>query len=295
MAVRSMTGFARAAGARGRLAWQWEVRSVNGRGLDVRLRLAPGFDALEGPIREVAARHLQRGSINIALSVTREAGAPDIRINEPALAQVVEAARRVRALMGDATVSADGLLAQRGVLEAVEPVEGEAEVEARSKEMLSSLVTALEGLVEARSAEGRRLSVVLAEQLSTVERLVDAAASSPSRAPDAIRHRLAEQLARILDAGTTLDPQRLHQEAALLAVRGDYEEEIKRLKAHVAAAREILAAAGPHGRKLDFLSQEFNREANTLCSKAVDIEVTRIGLDLKTVIDQMREQVQNLE
>ncbi len=298
MALKSMTGFARSDGALGAVAWAWEARSVNGRGLDVRLRLAPGFEALEPKIRELVAARLSRGSVSISLAVKRAAGGTEIKLNRQALAVVADAVDAMRIALNDRTcaVHIDGLLALRGVLDYAEPSDTEAETEACLAAMLASLEVALKGLGDARAAEGRRLQTVLAEQLGAVERLVAEVAASPARAPEAIAARLKEQTDRLLSQiGAALDPVRLYQEAALLSTRNDVEEELKRLTAHIAAARDLLAANEAVGRKFDFLTQEFNREANTLCSKANDTDMTRAGLALKAVIDQMREQVQNIE
>lgn len=295
MTINSMTGFARADGAHGSMRWHWEARSVNGRGLEVRLRLAPGSEALEPRVREAVAKRFVRGSVTINLFVRGEQGGTEIRLNETALEQVLRAAERVRALTGCELPRAEHLLAIKGVLETVEPMEDEATQEARSAAMLASLETALDGLAAARAGEGARLRGVLADQLAAIERLVAAAEASPARGAEAVKARLKDQLQRLMDAGQAFDPQRLAQEAALIATRADIEEELKRLTSHVAGARELVAAPGAIGRKLDFLAQEFNREANTLCSKSFDTSLTATGLDLKTVIDQMREQVQNIE
>ncbi|MGD9668245.1 MAG: YicC/YloC family endoribonuclease [Hyphomicrobiaceae bacterium] len=295
MSLKSMTGFGRADGHFGGVGWTWEVRSVNGRSLDVRLRVPPGSDALEPRVREAVARRFARGSISVSLQLQREAGVTEIRLNEAALEQVLKAAEHIQHLTGCERPRVEGLLALKGVLETVEPVEREAAMKARQDAMVASLEEALSGLAAARAAEGERLTAVLSEQLVEIERLVDEVSASPSRTPSAVAARLAEQVKRLLDTGATLDRDRLHQEAVLIATRADVEEELQRLKAHVAATRELLDETGPAGRKLDFLTQEFNREANTLCSKANANDVTRAGLALKTVIDQMREQVQNIE
>jgi uncharacterized protein (TIGR00255 family) len=295
MTVKSMTGFARADGAAGLVGWHWEVRSVNGRGLDVRLRLPPGFEGLEPRIREAVARRISRGSLTVNLSVKRAHGQTEIRLNEIALKQVLAALETLRATVAVAPPSAESLLNVRGVLEPVEPEESEEEAAQRTEAMLRSLEDALDGMVRARSEEGRRLRDIVVRQVADIERLVGGIEQSPSRAPAAVRQRLREQVGRLLETGTQLDEARLYQEAALLAARADVEEELKRLAAHISAARDLLGRAEPAGRRLDFLAQEFNREANTLCSKASDPDTARAGLELKSVIDQMREQVQNIE
>ncbi len=295
MALRSMTGFARSAGTHGAVRWHWELRSVNGRGLDLRLRVAPGFEALEPVIRERLANRLARGSISVSLSVQRESPVSDVRLNEELLAKVLAAIDRIRSAGDFERPRPDGLLSLRGVLDIVEREESEAEIDARQAAMMASLEVAIAGMVDARASEGKRLEPVLEAHLAAVNALVDQVAASASRTPEAIRLRLKEQVSKLLDATHTLDEQRLYQEAALIAQRADVEEELKRLKAHVGAARDLLASNTPVGRKLDFLAQEFNREANTLGAKSNDIEITRLSLDMKAVIDQLREQVQNIE
>lgn len=293
MALSSMTGFARTGGARGSETWYWEVKSVNGRGLDVRCRLPAGLEALEPKVRERVARHLARGNCQIALQTRREGGPCEVRVNEVALGQVLAAMEKVAMRLKGAPSSPEGVLALKGVLEVVEPPDEDAE--ARGEAMLADLDTALAALVEARRDEGAQLERAIAGHLDEIERLTLAARDCPERAPEAIRTRLAEQVARIAEAGAGLDEQRLHQEAMLLATKADVQEEIDRLMAHVAGARDLLAADEPAGRRLDFLTQEFNREANTLCAKAATGELKGLGLELKAVIDQMREQVQNVE
>lgn len=295
MTLRSMTGFARSAGAHGAVRWHWELRSVNGRGLDVRLRVPPGFEALEPAIRERVAQRLARGSLSISLSVQRDSPVSDIRLNEDLLAKVLAAIDRVRASGDFERPRPDGLLGLRGVLEIVEQEESETEAEARQAAMMASLDAAITSMIEARTAEGRRLEPVLQAHLAAIDKLVDKVASSAARTPEAVRLRLKEQVAKLLEATHTLDESRLYQEAALIAQRADVEEELKRLKAHVGAARDHLSSTSPVGRKLDFLAQELNREANTLGAKSNDLEITRLGLELKAVIDQVREQVQNIE
>ena len=295
MTLKSMTGFARRDGTSGAAAWHWEVRSVNGRGLDVRLRFPPGYEALEPKVRETAGKELTRGSVSVSLSVGRQTAQSEVRLNEVALAQVIKAAERIRELTGGEAPRPEGLLSLKGVLEVADESDTPESVEAAHAAMLASFGEALAGLVAARSAEGARLAVVIADQLVEIERLVTAVEVSPARTPEAITKRLKELVGRLLEADNGFDPARLHQEAVLLATRADVEEELRRLRMHIAAARDLLAEPGAVGRKFDFLAQEFNREANTLCSKANDPDITRAGLALKVVIDQMREQVQNLE
>lgn len=296
MTIRSMTGFARAEGTHDGASWHWEVRSVNGRGLDLRLRLPSGLEYLEPRVRETVGRHVTRGSLNITLTTERNATTAEIRLNERALAQVMQAAERIRTLTDATPPRVDGLIAIKGVIDVIEPVENPDEVAARADTMLGSLDESLRALVAARTAEGARIAAALEAHLVEIERLVAVVRSSPARTPEAIEARLKEQVRRLLEAGSgSFDAVRLHQEAVLLATRADVEEELQRLTSHIGAARELLADSAAVGRKLDFLAQEFNREANTLCSKASDLDITRAGLALKTVIDQLREQVQNIE
>lgn len=295
MTIRSMTGFARAEGTHDGANWHWEVRSVNGRGLDLRLRLPSGFEFIEPRVRECVARHVTRGSVNISLSAERSTSTTEIRLNENALAQVLEAAARVRALTDATPPRIDGLIAVKGVLDIIEPEEAPDQTAARAEAMLKSLDGALLALVAARAAEGARLAAALNTHLDEIDRLVGVVRASPARTPGAIELRLKEQVRRLVDTGANFDAARLHQEAVLLATRADVEEELQRLTSHIGAARELIAENTAVGRKFDFLAQEFNREANTLCSKSNDIDITRAGLALKTVIDQLREQVQNIE
>jgi uncharacterized protein (TIGR00255 family) len=295
MSVKSMTGFARAEGSHGLTRWAWEIRTVNGRNLDLRLRLPPGFDALEPRVREATTAKMQRGSIQVGLNVKREEGVTAIRLNEGALAQAIAAAQRVRELTGAAPVTVEAILGVKGVLETIEASESETDAESKSAAMMASFGLALDGVVAARSAEGARLTRVLLDQIAEIDRVTRALGTSPGRSPEAIQRRLTEQVAKLTEASSILDPTRLHQEAILLATKADVEEELQRLQVHVAAARELLAAREPVGRKLDFLAQEFNRETNTVCSKAGDSSMTALGLSLKSVIEQFREQVQNIE
>jgi uncharacterized protein (TIGR00255 family) len=290
----SMTGFARVEGRHADWRWQFEGRSVNGKSLDVRLRLPPGLDALEAPIRERMSRKLKRGNIQVTLDLVRETPTAVARINEPMLRELADAARRLAADLELGQPSLDALLQVKGVVEVAESASDEAAIAARNAAMLDSVDRLADELASARAAEGARIETVLAAAVGRISVLTDAARAAPGRSPEAVKQRIAEQVARLKDEAG-LDPDRLHQEALLIAVRADVQEEIDRLDAHIESARDLLASAEPVGRKLDFLAQEFNREANTLASKAADRELSRIGLDLKAVIDQFREQVQNVE
>jgi uncharacterized protein (TIGR00255 family) len=295
MTLSSMTGFARSSGARGELHWQWEVKSVNNKALDLRCRLPAGFEALEPPVRAALARDMKRGSFQVALTVSGAAAGGAVTINDDVLEQILQAGERLRDRIGGEALRADVLLGLRGVLDVAEPGIDEAELEARNGALLASFAEALTAMAASRRQEGERLKAVIAAQLDRIEALAGAARDCPARGAEAIRARLAEQVARLMETGASFDRDRLHQEAVMIATRSDIQEELDRLFSHVAAARALLQAGEAVGRKFDFLAQEFNREANTLCSKAIDKSLTAIGLDLKTVIDQLREQVQNIE
>ena len=293
MSVVSMTGFARARGGHGTLDWTWELKSVNGKGLEMRFRLPPGFDAVEVQARQALQARLKRGSVQVTLSLAEQAQAPNLKINREALQAISEAIRAMENIMPMQPPSADGIFRIKGVIE-----EGEAEspdIEARDAALIATLNQAIEALAKARGEEGERIGAVLQGRLQRIAELTAEARSLASLAPEAVRQRLAEQVAKLAEASSALEPQRLHQEAVLLAAKADVTEELDRLVAHVAQARDLLASGEPAGRRLDFLCQEFTREANTLCSKSFDIKLTRLGLDLKAVIEQFREQVQNVE
>jgi len=290
-----MTGFARSEGVSGASVWAWEIKSVNSKGLDIKLRMPSGMDVVEATVRQKIAAAVTRGSIFASLNVKREAAVSEVRINETVLAQVAEAARLIAERIDARAPAIDGLLQIRGVVDVVEPEEGEDERQALQSAALAGLDKALVGLSAMRAAEGSALETVMATRLDEIAVLKKEAEDNPARRPEAIRARLAEQVAALLDTGKAFDPDRLHQEAILLASKADIREELDRLDAHVAAARKLLAEGGPVGRKLDFLAQEFNRETNTLCSKANDVSLTATGLSLKAAVEQFREQVQNLE
>lgn len=296
MFLQSMTGFSRAAAEHDGASIAWELKSVNGKSIEARLRLQQGFERLEPLVRQMVQKRFSRGNIQASLTVGRAAGTlVQPVINEAFLRDLAGLAKRLEEQFGAAPASADGLLALRGVLEIPEATETEEERAATDAAVLGVLEDALDGLEQARKGEGAALKDVLSIHISTIEMLVLRAEVDPSREPAAIRARIAEQVALLMDASANLDESRLHQEAAFLATKADIREEIDRLKTHVASARALLDGGGAVGRKLDFLAQEFNRESNTLCSKSNAATVTAIGLELKAVVDQFREQVQNLE
>ena len=295
MALKSMTGFARHGGSAEGLNWTWEVRTVNGRGLDVRLRLPTGYDALEFQLRETIAAHCSRGNVTATLSVKEDTTTAGVRLDLAVLEELLRIADMLHARVGGAKPSVAELLSLRGVLD-YQSVDPSLAIARHGPALLASFRAAMTDLVEMRETEGNRLATVIDDQLHEMTALVAEVEVAPARSPEAISRRLKDQMARLLGPDAPqLEPQRLYQEAALLATRADVDEELKRLAAHIAATRELLSAAAPVGRRLDFLTQEFNREANTLCSKANDAAITRAGLALKSVIDQMREQVQNIE
>jgi len=296
MTVASMTGFAESVGSHEGLRWRWEAKSVNGRSLDMRLRVPPGYDALEQPARKLAGERFQRGAFQISLMVEAEAGTRGLSIDAAALASAVKIAREVAAETGMAPARVDGILALKGVI-----VQDEGAVALdekarglRDAAILESLAMAFDKLAKARGGEGAKLGALLGSQIAEIERLVGEAAGMAAAQPEALRARLSAQLQELLVVAP-VPPERLAQEVALLATRVDVREELDRLTAHVQNARALMAEGKGVGRKLDFLAQEFNREANTLCSKSSDIALTRTGLALKAVIDQFREQAQNVE
>jgi uncharacterized protein (TIGR00255 family) len=295
MALSSMTGFARSHGVCGSYAWAWEIKSVNGKGLDLRLRLPSGFDAIEVPVRARIAEVLARGSIQASLTVERNGAAPTVHINSAVLDAVLAAIRQIKSRVDATPPSLDGLLAIKGVMEISETEESEEEKRSAEAAVTKGFADAVAALAEMRQHEGAALKGVLTTRLSEIAALAERADKSPARQPEAIRARLAEQVAVLLEQSERFDADRLHQEAILLATKSDVREELDRLAAHVAQARNLIEQGGPVGRRLDFLAQELNREANTLCAKANDVELTNIGLELKATVEQYREQVQNVE
>jgi uncharacterized protein (TIGR00255 family) len=295
MALSSMTGFARSQGVAGPYTWAWELKSVNSKGLDLKLRLPPGWEAIEPAVRARASEMLSRGSVFANLTVGREGTAPVARINEAALNAVLSALKGLSGKVEGAPPSLDGILSLKGVMEVSEAEESEDERASAETAAVTGFADALKGLAGMRRTEGQALGKILSARLSEIGTLAARAEASPGRKPEAIKARLAAQVAELLEASQRFDADRLHQEAIMLATKIDIREELDRLAAHVEQAKKLIADGGPIGRKLDFLSQELNRESNTLCSKANDLELTNIGLELKAVVEQFREQVQNLE
>lgn len=294
--LASMTGFARTEGVADGVAWAWELRSVNGRGLDLRVRLPPGFDALESGLRESAGRVLKRGNVGLTLQVKRDDRArlaPDPAALEGVLRLALDLAARIP---GAPPPRAEALLALPGVLRPAGAGPGEdAVTPAQMDAVRAGFAEALAGLVAARRAEGARLAAVLRGQWHEVAALREQAAAEGAGQPALQRARMMDAVGALLRDQPGLPEERIAQEVALLAARSDVREELDRLSAHLDAARALLAEGGPVGRRFDFLVQEFVRETNTLCSKSASVPLTATGLRLKAVIEQMREQVQNVE
>jgi len=295
MVLSSMTGFARSHGASGPYVFEWELKSVNAKGFDLRMRLPAGWDELETFAKKRAAELLSRGTVYANLSVKRTSPLSTVRVNEDVLASIVRVAGMLSGKIDAVAPSIDGLLAIKGVIEVVEPENDEAQDKAAKEAASAAFDEALTHLVDMRRREGAALKQVLLHRMDEIERLARRAEAAPGRKPDAIKARLAEQIAALLEASDRLDPDRLNQEAILIATKADIREELDRIASHIAQAREMIAKGGPIGRRLDFLAQEFHREVNTCCSKSNDVELTNVGLEMKNVVEQFREQVQNLE
>ena len=295
MALSSMTGFARGQGVAGTYAWNWEIKSVNAKGLDLRFRLPGGWDAIEVPARARAAEKLSRGTVYANLTVTRQGVQPAVKINEPVLAAVLSTLKGLSGKVDAAPPSLDGILSLKGVIEVSDADEREEEHRAAETAIIAGFDQALAALTVMRRAEGDVIGRLLSARLNEIAGLAARAETAPGRKPEAIKARLAEQVANLLSASERFDSDRLHQEAILIAAKADIREELDRLAAHVAQAEKLLADGAAVGRKLDFLAQELHRESNTLTAKANDLELTNVGLELKSVVEQFREQVQNLE
>ena len=295
MALSSMTGFARGHGVSGSYAWSWEIKSVNAKGLDLRLRLPPGWDAIEGPARKNATEKLSRGTVYANLTVERKGVQPTVKVNEPVLNAVLATLKSLEGRVDATQPSMDGILALKGVIEITEEDEREEDRAAAEKAIAAGFDKLLADLITMRRDEGATLGRLLSARLDEIAALTARAEANPGRKAEAVKARLAEQVAALLSASARFDSDRLHQEAVLIAAKADIREELDRLVSHVEQARKMLADGGPVGRRLDFLSQELNRESNTLTAKSNDVELTNVGLSLKSTVEQFREQVQNLE
>ena len=295
--IRSMTGFASATGSLAPHSWSWELRSVNGKGQDLRLRVPDWIEGLEAALRKQLSTATTRGNVTLSLRVTREEHSGALQINTGQLDRMLAALAEIETRAMDAGVSlapsrASDLLVQRGVLEQAGAEDDTAALLGLLTGEAAALITDWNAM---RETEGAALETILSGQLDEVARLTAEAAALAAARADEMAGTLRRNLARVLDNSDGADADRVAQELALLAVKSDITEEIDRLSAHVDAARDLISKGGPAGRKLDFLMQEFNRETNTLCSKAQNTDLTRCGLALKALIDQMREQVQNVE
>jgi uncharacterized protein (TIGR00255 family) len=290
-----MTGFARTEGQTDGLSWVWELRSVNGKSFDLRLRLPPGWEAFEGSCKTAIAEILKRGSISGTLSVTEQARPPVLKLNEAVLAQLVALIRSLEGVIDAAPPTVDGLLGVRGVVEVAETDITDEQRAARQADVQIGFTAALQALASSRKAEGERTATVLQARLDEITGCVRDAESLAAAVPAQLRAKFQKQMATLLEAAPPLSEERLAQEVALLIARADVREELDRLEAHLQAARDLMNEGVNIGRRFDFLCQEFNREANTLCSKSADIGLTKIGIALKAAIEQLREQVQNIE
>ena len=295
MALSSMTGFARSQGTSGPYAFEWELKSVNAKGFDLRMRLPPGWDDIEALAKKRAGELLSRGTVYANLNVKRSNAVSTIRINEEVLASIVKVAGVLAGKIDAVAPSIDGLLGIKGVIEVVEPESNEVEEKAAKAAAAAAFEQALASLVDMRKREGVTLGQILSQRMDEIESLAKKAEVAPGRKPDAIRARLAEQIAALLESSDRFDSDRLNQEAIMIAAKADIREELDRIASHISQAREMIGKGGPVGRRLDFLAQEFNREVNTCCSKSNDLELTNTGLEMKNVVEQFREQVQNLE
>lgn len=295
MALSSMTGFARSHGTSGPYSFEWELKSVNAKGFDLRLRMPSGYDEIEAVARKRATEVLSRGTVYANLTVKRANAVSTVKINEDVLNSVLRIAADLAAKIDAVAPSVDGLMNIKGVIEVVEPEADEEEDKIAKAAIAAAFEEALSALVAMRKREGTALGDILTQRLNEIETLSKKAEAAPGRKPEAIRARLAEQIAALLETSDRFDADRLTQEALMMATKADIREELDRIASHIAQSREMLKKGGPVGRRLDFLSQEFNREVNTCCSKSNDLELTNTGLEMKNVVEQFREQVQNLE
>ena len=291
-----MTGFGSSEGIEGGTSWTWEVKSVNGKGLDIRCRLPQGYEKADTVARLVSGKLFNRGNLSLNLAIQEKQNQNQYKINHSLLNQLVEAATALQSnVEGFEKLRLDGLFAVRGVVEPTAEIDNSSDNPDLKEKILKSLDAALFSLLQSRIEEGKRISIVLFGQLERIDKLCEEAEKILLLQPVNIRKRLNQQIEELLGTFPRLPEERLAQESAILMIKADVREELDRLKAHVDSAKILMEKGGVIGRKLDFLCQEFNREVNTLCSKASDISLSKIGLELKVVIEQYREQVQNIE
>jgi uncharacterized protein (TIGR00255 family) len=295
MTLQSMTGFARTHGQFEETSWVWELRSVNGKGLDLRLRIPNGFEALEVKSRKLLATYFTRGNVQISLSVAQSSAASLPYINQDAVSALLDAAAELQKRVGGDLPTAAELMSMRGVVELNDKPMGDDEQAKLHSAILKSLEEAADALLKMRQSEGSAIAKVLEQQVEKIAQLHAQIEANEARSPEAIKQQLQMQVDKLVENNAEFDEQRLYQEVAILAAKADLQEELDRLVVHVKAAQDLLRSDGPVGRRLDFLAQEFNRECNTICSKSNSAEVTSIGLDMKLIIDQFREQLQNME
>lgn len=294
MTLSSMTGFGRSEGHFENYSWVWEIRSVNGKGLDVRMRIPPGLDAFDQYIKNSLKKAITRGNVNVSLQLSKDSNDTDVKVNEAALNKLVSAAKHASVHHGLPMPSLDSLLSIRDVVEVTATEDSDETIEARDQALKDSFEEAVKSFKAARDEEGVATNKMLSDVVDEVESLLNQAEEIAANQPEELKKKYMEKIDALLDKGS-IDEERLALEVVILATKADTKEETDRLRAHIASARNLLNESGPVGRKFDFLTQEFNREANTLCSKSTDIGLTNIGLSLKTAIDQIREQVQNIE
>lgn len=295
MTLSSMTGFGRAEGHFETYSWTWEIRSVNGKTLDIRVRIPSGLDAMDQHIKNTLKNHIARGNVNVSLQLQKESSDPALNINEDALNQLVNAAKEAAKKHDLPMPSIDRLLSIRDVVAISDMPEDDETIDARDGALKTSFLTAVESFKDSRNQEGEATFGMLSNILDEFEKLLEEAEKVAATQPHEIKKRFEEKVGALIDNIQGFEQERVTQEVVILATKADVKEETDRLRAHISSARTLLRKSGPVGRKLEFLSQEFNRETNTLCSKSSDITLTNIGLSLKAAIDQFREQILNVE
>lgn len=295
MTLSSMTGFGRAEGHFGNYSWMWEIRSVNGKTLDIRVRIPPGLDAMDQYIKSTLKNHIARGNVNVSLQLQKESDDTMVQINEAALDKLVIVAKEASKKHDLPMPSIDRLLGIRDVVTVADLIEDDDEINARDDALKASFMDAVKSFKQDRDREGMATFDMLSNIIDEIETQLNKAEEIAATQPRELKKRFEEKVAQFIDKNQGLEPERVTQELVILATKADVKEETDRLHAHIASARILLNEDGPVGRKMEFLSQEFNRETNTLCSKSSDITLTNIGLALKSSIDQFREQVLNVE